>query len=143
MFKSYQATPETADRNWVVVDVENCILGRVATKIANLLRGKHKPQFTPNVDIGDFVVVINAGKVRLTGKKWDDKLYHHHSGYPGGLKTRTATEVLNRHPDELLRSAVYGMLPRNRLSRQIIKKLKIYPGVDHPHAAQHLTTMTV
>jgi len=128
---------EKIERTWVLVDLENKVLGRAASKIADLLRGKNKACYTPNMDNGHFVVAINASKIRLTGKKLDEKLYHHHSGYPGGLKTKTAREVLTKHPDRLLEDAVWGMLPKNTLSRHLIRKLKIYTGAEHPHEAQN------
>jgi large subunit ribosomal protein L13 len=136
MQKSYLAKPETSSRTWVLVDLENVPLGRASSKIADLLRGKTKPTFTPNVDTGHFVVAINASKIRLTGRKMDEKLYHRHTGYPGGLKTTNAKELLAKHPDRLLKIAVWGMLPKNTLSRHILTKLKIYPGAEHPHTAQ-------
>ena len=124
------------DRRWYVVDAEGKTLGRLSTQIADVLRGKRKPTYTPHVDTGDFVVVINAEKVSVTGNKRSEKLYHRHSGYPGGLKTRTFEEMIERKPEEVIRLAVKGMLPRNRLSRRQITKLKIYAGPEHPHAAQ-------
>ena len=124
------------DRRWYVVDAEGKTLGRLSTQIADVLRGKRKPTYTPHVDTGDFVVVINAEKVSVTGNKRTEKLYHRHSGYPGGLKTRTFEEMIERKPEEVIRLAVKGMLPRNRLSRRQITKLKIYAGSEHPHAAQ-------
>ncbi len=124
------------DRRWYVVDAEGKTLGRLSTQIADVLRGKRKPTYTPHVDTGDFVVVINAEKVSVTGKKRSEKLYHRHSGYPGGLRTRTFEEMIERKPEDVIRLAVKGMLPRNRLSRRQITKLKIYAGPDHPHAAQ-------
>ena len=124
------------DRRWYVVDAEGKTLGRLSTQIADVLRGKRKPTYTPHVDTGDFVVVINAEKVSVTGNKRTEKLYHRHSGYPGGLKTRTFEEMIERKPEEVIRLAVKGMLPRNRLSRRQITKLKIYAGAEHPHAAQ-------
>jgi large subunit ribosomal protein L13 len=130
------AKPATVQRGWYVIDAENEVLGRLATRIATVLRGKHKPTFTPHVDCGDFVVVINAEKIRLTGNKLDAKKYHRYSGYPGGLRTRTAREVLDTHPERVLESAVKRMLPKNRLSRQVFSKLKVYAGAEHPHAAQ-------
>jgi large subunit ribosomal protein L13 len=130
------AKPATVPRGWYVIDAENEVLGRLATRIATVLRGKHKPTFTPHVDCGDFVVVINAEKIRLTGNKLDAKKYHRYSGYPGGLRTRTAREVLDTHPERVLESAVKRMLPKNRLSRQVFSKLKVYAGAEHPHAAQ-------
>src|SRR5213075_208643 len=119
-----------------VVDAEGQTLGRLATRIADTLRGKGKPEYTPHVDTGDFVVVVNAEKIHVTGKKLDDKMYYRHSGYPGGLKERTLREQLDRRPTEVLRKAVKGMLPRNRLARQQLLKLKIYAGPEHPHEAQ-------
>jgi large subunit ribosomal protein L13 len=124
------------ERQWRLVDVGGKTLGRVATQIATLLRGKHKPTFTPHVDMGDFVVVINAEKVRLTGKKLTDKLYRDHTLFPGGLKTKTAAEMLARHPEELVRRAVWGMLPKGPLGRKLYRKLKVYAGAEHPHEAQ-------
>lgn len=129
-------THETAEREWLVVDVKDQIVGRAATKIADLLRGKDKPTFTPNVDNGSFVVVINADKVKFSGKKWQDKFYHHHSGFPGGMKSISAEKQLQKHPEWILRDAVWGMLPKNRLSRHLMRKLMIYTGTEHPHTAQ-------
>ncbi len=134
--KTFVATPATAERNWYVVDASGRTLGRLATQVADALRGKRKPEYTPHVDTGDFVVVVNAEKIAVTGKKLDDKLYYRHSGYPGGLKSRTLREQLERRPTEVLRGAVKGMLPRNRLARAQMTKLKIYAGPDHPHEAQ-------
>jgi large subunit ribosomal protein L13 len=134
--KTYNAKPGEIAREWYVVDAEGQTLGRLATQIADTLRGKNKPQYTPHVDTGDFVVVVNAEKIGVTGKKMDEKIYYRHSGYPGGLKERTLREQLDRRPTEVLRKAVKGMLPRNRLSRQQITKLKIYAGPAHPHEAQ-------
>ncbi len=136
MTKTYNAKPGEIERLWYVVDAEGKTLGRLATQIADTLRGKRKPQYTPHVDTGDFVVVVNAEKVAVTGKKLDDKIYYRHSGYPGGLRSRTLREQLERRPTEVLRKAVKGMLPRNRLSRAQLNKLKIYAGPDHPHEAQ-------
>lgn len=133
--RSYQAKEPFA-RSWFVADVEGKTLGRVATKIADVLRGKNRPTFTPHVDAGDFVVVVNAEKIRLTGKKLTDKPYHDHSLFPGGLRTVTAEEMLQRHPTELVKRAIWGMLPKGPLGRRIYKKLKVYVGPDHPHAAQ-------
>jgi large subunit ribosomal protein L13 len=134
--KTYVATPENRQREWRVVDAEGKTLGRLATQIADALRGKRKPEYTPHCDVGDFVIVVNAEKIAVTGKKLDDKLYHRHSGYPGGLRTRTLSEMLERRPEEVIRKAVKGMLPRNRLARQQLRKLKVYAGPEHPHAAQ-------
>jgi large subunit ribosomal protein L13 len=124
------------EKKWYLVDAKDVVLGRMATKIANYLRGKNKPIFTPNVDTGDFVVVINAEKVKLTGKKLDDKVYYHHSGYIGGIKSETARQRLKREPDQVIMDAVWGMLPKGRLGRAMLKKLKVYKGAEHPHAAQ-------
>jgi large subunit ribosomal protein L13 len=125
-----------AQRRWVVVDAENRALGRVATQVANLLRGKGKPTFSPHIDCGDFVVVVNAAKVRLTGRKLTDKIYYRHSEYPGGLRATAAGRMLSEKPERLVRGAVQGMLPKNRLSRRLITKLKVYGGAEHPHGAQ-------
>lgn len=130
------AKPGEIERKWYLVDASGKTLGRLATRIASYLRGKHKPQFTPHVDTGDFIVVINAEKVRLTGKKLDQKVYYHHTGYPGGIKAETARKKLQNSPEKVIKSAVWGMLPKNRLGRQLIKKLKIYRGAEHPHQAQ-------
>jgi len=134
--KTWNAKPGEIEREWRLVDAEGQTLGRLATRIADTLRGKDKPQFTPHVDTGDFVVVVNAEKVAVTGKKLDDKKYHRHSGYPGGLRTRTLREQLERRPEEVIRKAVKGMLPRNRLGRAQLRKLKVYAGPEHPHTAQ-------
>ena len=134
--KTWNAKPAEVQRRWYIVDAEGQTLGRLATQIADTLRGKRKPEYTPHVDTGDFVVVVNAEKVAVTGKKLEQKLYHRHSGYPGGLRSRTLAEQLDRRPTEVLRKAVKGMLPRNRLGRAQITKLKIYAGPDHPHEAQ-------
>jgi large subunit ribosomal protein L13 len=134
--KTYSAKPGEIARDWYLVDAEGKTLGRLATQIADRLRGKGKPQYTPHVDTGDFVVVVNAEKITVTGKKLDDKIYYRHTGYPGGLKERTLREQLERRPTEVLRKAVKGMLPRNKLGRQQLTKLKIYAGPDHPHAPQ-------
>ncbi len=124
------------DRKWYVVDAKDAVLGRLAVKVATYLRGKNKPVFTPNVDTGDFVIVINADKVRLTGKKLTDKVYYHHSGYIGGIKSKTAKDMLEQTPEKIVEKAVWGMLPKNRLGRTMIKKLKVYKGTEHPHKAQ-------
>ena len=141
--KTYNPKPGEIQRDWLIVDAEGKTLGRLATQIAERLRGKNKPQFAPHVDIGDFVVVVNAEKIAVTGKKLEQKIYYKHSGYPGGLRERTLKEQLNRQPTEVLRKAVKGMLPRNRLGRQQLTKLKIYAGPDHPHDAQAPTTLEV
>jgi large subunit ribosomal protein L13 len=134
--KTYSAKTGEITREWYVVDADGQTLGRLATQIADRLRGKGKPQFTPHIDTGDFVVVINAEKVAVTGNKLDDKRYYRHSGYPGGLRTRTLREQLERRPNEVLRKAVWGMLPHTKLGRRQITKLKIYTGPSHPHTAQ-------
>jgi large subunit ribosomal protein L13 len=136
MQKTWNAKPGEVAREWYVVDADGQTLGRLATRIADALRGKNKPQYTPHVDTGDFVVVVNAEKVAVTGKKLDEKRYYRHSGYPGGLRSRTLREQLDRRPEEVLRKAVKGMLPRNRLARRQLTKLKIYAGPEHPHEAQ-------
>jgi large subunit ribosomal protein L13 len=134
--KTYNAKPGEIERRWYVVDAEGKNLGRLATQIADTLRGKTKPQYTPHVDTGDFVVVVNAEKIAVTGKKLDEKIYYRHSGYPGGLKQRTLREQLERRPTEVLRMAVKGMLPKNRLAARQLTKLKIYAGPEHPHESQ-------
>ena len=134
--KTYSAKPGEIARDWYVVDAEGQTLGRLATRIADTLRGKGKPQYTPHVDTGDFVVVVNAEKIAVTGKKLDEKMYYRHSGYPGGLKERPLREQLERRPTEVLRKAVKGMIPRTRLGRLQLTKLKIYAGPEHPHEAQ-------
>jgi len=141
--KTYVATAEDRQRDWRLVDAEGQTLGRLATQIADTLRGKRKPEYTPHCDTGDFVVVVNAAKIHVTGKKLTDKIYYRHSGYPGGLRSRTLAEMLERRPEEVLRKAVKGMLPRNRLARQQITKLKIYAGPEHPHQAQKPQPMEV
>ena len=135
--KTYSAKPGEITREWYLVDAEGKTLGRLATQIADTLRGKRKPQYTPHVDTGDFVIVVNAEKIAVTGNKLDQKRYYRHSGYPGGLRSRTLREQLERRPTEVLRVAVKGMLPKNRLARQQITKLKIYAGPEHPHEAQN------
>jgi large subunit ribosomal protein L13 len=134
--RTYTAKPRELEQTWYLVDAEGKTLGRLATQIADLLRGKGKPQYTPHVDSGDFVVVVNAEKVRVTGNKLEQKRYYRHSGYPGGLRERTLAEQLERRPEDVLRRAVKGMLPRNRLAARQLVKLKIYAGPEHPHAAQ-------
>ena len=134
--KTYVATPAPRERDWVLVDASGKTLGRLATRIADALRGKRKPEYTPHIDTGDFVVVVNAEKIAVTGNKRQQKLYYRHSGYPGGLRTRTLEEMLERRPEEVIRLAVKGMLPRNRLGRQQLRKLKVYAGPEHPHEAQ-------
>jgi large subunit ribosomal protein L13 len=134
--KTYVATPAERQRDWYVVDAEGKTLGRLATGIAATLRGKLKPEYTPHIDTGDFVIVINAEKIQVTGDKLAQKLYWRHSGYPGGIKSRSLAQMLERRPEEVIRKAVKGMLPRNRLARKQITKLKVYSGPEHPHQAQ-------
>jgi len=143
--KSFWLTKEAgeAQREWYVVDMQGQTLGRAATKIASVLRGKHKPTYSPNVDMGDFVVVVNAGGTTLTGNKIDGKLYYKHTLYPGGLKTRTAKQVLAEDPERAIRNAVWGMLPKGPLGRRILKKLKIYKGASHDHSAQQPRPLTI
>lgn len=141
MYKSYYPKAAEIDRKWVMLDAEGQNLGRLATKVAALLLGKHKPTFTPGVELGDFVIVVNAQKITVTGTrtstKLTEKLYHHHSGYPGGLKTISLRDQLQVHPDRVIRSAVWGMLPHNRMGRHILKRLKVYAGAEHPHGPQN------
>ena len=141
--KTYVATPQTREREWLVVDATGQTLGRLATQLADALRGKRKPEYTPHCDVGDFVIVVNAEKISVTGKKREDKRYYRHSGYPGGLRSRTLAEMLDRRPEEVIRLAVKGMLPRNRLARAQLTKLKVYAGPDHPHAAQQPKKMEI
>ena len=136
MHKTYSAKPGEVSRDWVVVDLEGKTLGRAATAIAMVLRGKNKPQFTPHVDTGDFVVAVNADKVHLSGNKLERKRYFRHTGFPGGIRSLTASQMLARKPDQVLRLAVKGMLPKNTLGRQLLRKLKIYATAEHPHQAQ-------
>lgn len=134
--KTYTPKPEDIQREWFVIDAKDQTLGRLATQIAHILRGKHKPIFSPHMDVGDFVIVINCEKIRVTGNKLDDKRYYRHSGYPGGIRSVTLRQQLDRFPDRVIHTAVRGMLPKNKLGRQMIKKLKIYAGETHPHQAQ-------
>ena len=134
--KTFMQKKETIERKWYVVDAEGKTLGRLATQVAHVLRGKHKVIYTPYVDCGDYVIVVNADKVLLTGNKLEDKKYYNHSGYPGGLRGRTAKEMINNYPEEMVERAIKGMLPHNRLGRQMGKKLFVYRGADHKHAAQ-------
>ena len=127
---------QDVERSWYVIDAENKTLGRLATEIARRLRGKHKPEYTPHVDTGDYIIVVNAEKVCLTGKKETDKVYYRHTGYPGGIRQETARQVRERHPERLVERAVAGMLPKNKLGRQLKSRLKVYAGADHPHEAQ-------
>lgn len=134
--KTYSVKQDEIERDWFVVDAQDKVLGRLATELARVLRGKHKPIYTPHLDVGDFVVVINAEKVQLTGRKWDQKMYYNHSGYPGGMRVTPARKMLEDKPEELVRRAVKGMLPKGSLGRSQLKKLKVYTGSDHPHQAQ-------
>lgn len=134
--KTITAKPTEIERKWYLVDASGCVLGRLASFLATRLRGKHKPLYTPHVDTGDHIIVINADRIALTGKKWDEKLYYRHSGYIGGLKSITAKELLKKRPEDLVMHAVRGMLPKNRLGRKMLKKLKVYAGSEHPHVAQ-------
>ena len=140
---TYSAKKGEVARKWVVVDLDGKILGRAATRIADVLRGKHRPQYTPNMDTGDFVVVLNASKVKLTGNKLLDKEYHRHTGYPGGIRTITAGRLMETKPEALIKNAVRGMLPKSILGKDLLKKLKIYPGKDHPHSAQKPEEMKI
>jgi len=134
--KTYQAKKEELEYKWYLVNADGKVLGRMATELAKILKGKNKPTYTPHLDTGDFVIVVNAGKVTLTGKKMKDKIYYHHTGYPGGIKEMTAEKLLAKKPTEMIRMAVKGMLPKNSLGRQMLRKLKIYTGPNHPHEAQ-------
>jgi len=135
--KTFSPKPEDITREWFVVDAEDQILGRLANQIAHRLRGKHKPEFAPHVDNGDFIVVVNCEKIKVTGKKMEDKMYYRHTGYPGGLKEANLATMLEKKPEDVIRKAVQGNLPKNRLGRAMMKKLKIYVGNEHPHAAQN------
>ena len=141
--KSYMQKKETVERKWYVIDAEGKPLGRVASKAAHILRGKHKATYTPHIDCGDYVIIINASKVLLTGNKLEDKMYYSHSQYPGGLRTRTAKEMIEKYPEEMVEKAVKGMLPKNRLGRAMYKKLFVYAGSDHKHMAQKPSEMDV
>ena len=141
--KTYQAKKEELEHQWYLVNAEGKVLGRLATKLADLLRGKTKPTYTPHLDTGDFVVVVNAGKVALTGKKIKDKMYYHYTGYPGGIKEISAEKLLAKKPTEMIRIAVKGMLPKNSLGRQMLRKLKVYAGPNHPHEAQKPITLEI
>ncbi|QYJ15280.1 50S ribosomal protein L13 [Rubrobacter xylanophilus DSM 9941] len=134
--KSYMARPKEVERKWYVIDAEGKTLGRLAAEISRLLRGKNKPQYTPHVDVGDFVVVVNAEKVEVSGRKAEQKVYRWHTGYPGGLRERSYRQMLQKKPEEILRQAVRGMMPKTRLARRQLRKLKIYAGPEHPHAGQ-------
>ena len=141
--KTFMQKKENVERNWYVIDAENLPLGRVATKAANLLRGKHKVTFTPHIDCGDYVIIINADKVKLTGNKLEQKMYYNHSGYPGGLRERNAKTMIEKYPVEMVERAVKGMLPHNRLGRQTYKKLFVYAGAEHKHMAQKPVSITI
>ena len=143
MIKTYNATAETAQHHWYVVDAADKTLGRISTVIASHLRGKHKPEFTPNVDTGDYIVVINAEKVQVTGNKTQDKIYHNHTGYPGGLKSISFEKLIEKAPERTIQNAVKGMLPKGPLGRAMFKKLKVYAGQDHPHSAQEPQTLDI
>ncbi len=134
--KTYTARAEDMEREWFLVNAEGKTLGRLASEIAQVLRGKHKPIYTPHLDCGDYVIVVNAEKVRVTGRKLDQKMYYHHTGYPGGIKSISLRNQLQKHPERVLQAAVRGMLPKNRLGRKMLKKLKVYAGDSHPHQAQ-------
>jgi len=141
--KTFTPTPADIERTWYVVDAEDVPLGRLASEVAQILRGKHKPTFAPHMDMGDYVIVINADKVAVSGNKESDKVYYRHSGYPGGLRSETLAELRNDHPARLVQNAVRGMIPKNRLGRQVLTKLKVYAGPDHPHSAQKPQTLTL
>jgi large subunit ribosomal protein L13 len=134
--KTFSARPETVKREWVLIDGTDKVLGRLATEIARRLRGKHKPEYTPHVDTGDYIVLINADKIRLTGNKEADKMYHHHTGFPGGIKSINAKDLRDKAPERMIQTAVKGMLPKNPLGRAMFKKLKVYSGAEHSHQAQ-------
>ena len=140
---TFFAKKELLEENWFVVDAENLVLGRLASEIAKILRGKNKPIFTPHVDTGDFVIVVNAEKVAVTGNKMTDKMYHHHTGYPGGIKSISLGKLLTKKPEDVIKKAVWGMLPKNSLGRKMINKLKIYKGAEHPHEAQKPERLTL
>jgi len=143
MKNSYMQKKETVERNWYVIDAEGVNLGRLATRVADVLRGKHKPTYTPHIDCGDFVIVVNASKVNLTGNKLNDKIYYNHSGYTGGLRERTAKEMRENYSVEMIERAVKGMIPHTRLGRQVAKKLFVYAGAEHPHMAQKPVEMEI
>jgi large subunit ribosomal protein L13 len=141
--KTYSAKPEDIQRRWYIVDAEGLTLGRMATTIATVLRGKHKPIFTPHMDCGDFVIVINADKIVVTGNRMDEKMYYRHSGYPGGLTTESMRTVMAKNPKRVIEQAVQKMLPKNLLSKQIMRKLKVYSGTEHPHGAQQPEALAI
>ena len=142
-FKTYSAKPGDVEPVWHVVDAENVVVGRLAARVASVLRGKHRPEYTPHMDLGDHVVIVNADKVRFTGKKETDKQYYRHSGYPGGIRSRTPKELRAAHPERILENAVKGMLPRTKLGRQLYRKLHVYAGADHPHEAQQPQSLDI
>ena len=141
--KTYTAKPETVKRDWYIVDAAGKTLGRLATEIASRLRGKHKAEYTPHVDTGDYIVVVNAEKIRVTGAKAKDKMYHHHTGYPGGLKSISFEKLIDKAPGRAMQTAVKGMLPKNTLGRAMFRKLKVYAGTEHPHAAQQPQVLNI
>ncbi len=141
--KTFMPDTEHFSRDWYVVDASDLVLGRLATQVAFRLRGKHKPIFTPHLDTGDFVIVVNADRIKITGRKWEQKIYYRHSMYPGGLKSVTAKKLKETKPEELVRQAVWGMLPKNRLGRKLLKKLKVYAGPEHPHVAQRPMPLSI
>jgi len=136
MRKTTMVKPDEIEKQWILIDAKGQVLGKIAADIASILRGKTKPTYAPYMDAGDFVVVVNAEKIVLTGRKWSQKMYYHHSGYPGGIKGVSAEKLRQKRPEEIIRRAVWGMLPKNRLGRKLIKKLKVYEGPEHPHVAQ-------
>ena len=140
--KSFMASPSTIDRKWYVVDAAGCTLGRLSSQVASVLRGKHKPTYTPHIDTGDYVIVINAEKIKVTGKKLDQKIYYSHSDYVGGMKETTLREMMNKKPEKVIELAVKGMLPKGPLGRQMIKKLHVYAGAEHGHEAQKPEVLT-
>ncbi|MCL4244974.1 MAG: 50S ribosomal protein L13 [Candidatus Dadabacteria bacterium] len=140
---SYMARSEDFEKKWYVIDGEGKTVGRLSTKIARILRGKEKPQFTPHADIGDFVIVVNADKVKFTGKKWEQKKYYWHTGYPGGIKSITADDLMKKKPGEIIRKAVWGMLPKNKMQDKLISRLKVYTGTEHPHVSQQPENLEV
>jgi len=140
---TFSAKAETVERDWYVVDAENKVLGRLAAEIARRLRGKHKPEYTPHVDTGDYIVVVNAEKVAVTGNKYENKMYYHHTGYPGGIKAKSFRDMIDSHPTRVIEKAVKGMLPRNKLGRAMLSKLKIYAGAEHAHRAQQPKTLDI
>lgn len=140
---SYMARSEDFEKKWYIIDGEGKTVGRISTKIAMILRGKDKPQFTPHADIGDFVIVVNADKVKFTGKKWEQKKYYWHTGYPGGIKSITADDLMKKKPGEIIRKAVWGMLPKNKMQDKLISRLKVYTGNEHPHVSQQPENLEV